>query len=97
MQVLQVLQARHLFACSLSSDSNRIEVIKLLATKSLHEDSLYSTAVVDTYDILSPLHYNFILLPFLEMSNSPSGQTRSGRQRNPAGLPAPKKLLQLTW
>ena len=55
MQVLQVLQARHLFASSFSSDSNSLKVIELLATKSLPEDSLYSTAVVDTYDILPPL------------------------------------------
>ena len=57
MQVLQVLQARHLFASSFSSDSNSHKVIELLATKSLPEDSLYSTAVVDTYDILPLLHY----------------------------------------
>jgi hypothetical protein len=73
MQVLQVLQARHLFAISLSSDSNSLKVIELLATESLPEDSLDSMAVVDTYDILPPLHYNFILLPYLEMSNSPAG------------------------
>jgi hypothetical protein len=56
MQVLQVLQARHLFACSFSIDSNSLKVIELLATKSLSEDSLYCTAVVDTYDILPQLH-----------------------------------------
>jgi hypothetical protein len=48
MQVQQVQQARHLFASTFSSDSNSLKVIGLLATKSLPEDSLYSTAVVDT-------------------------------------------------
>jgi hypothetical protein len=39
-----------------SSDSNSLKVIELLATKSLPEDSVCSTAVVDTYDNLHPLH-----------------------------------------
>jgi hypothetical protein len=73
MQVLQVLQARHLFVYSFTSDSNSLKVIELLATKSLTEDLLYSTAVVDTYNILPPLHNNCIILPDLEMSNSPAG------------------------
>jgi hypothetical protein len=38
----------------LSSDSNSLKVIQLLATKFLPEDSLYSTTVVDTFDILPP-------------------------------------------
>jgi hypothetical protein len=60
MQELQVLQARHLFACSFSSNSNSLKVIELLATKSLPEDSLYSTSVVDTYDILPPLQHQIL-------------------------------------
>jgi hypothetical protein len=55
MQVLQVLQAHHLFACSFSSDSNSLKVIELLATKSLPEDSLYSMVVVYPYNILHTL------------------------------------------
>jgi hypothetical protein len=60
MQVLPVLQARHLFASSFSSYSNSLKVIELLATKSLPEDSLYSTAVVDTYNILPPLQHRYV-------------------------------------
>jgi hypothetical protein len=56
--VLQVQQARHLFVCSFSSNSNSLIVIKLLATKSLPQDALHRTTVVDTYDILPPLHCN---------------------------------------
>jgi hypothetical protein len=69
MQVPQVLQARHLFACSSSSNSNNLKVIELLVTKSLPEDSLYSTTVVDTYDILPWLHSEYCSptnLPWLQ-------------------------------
>jgi hypothetical protein len=53
-------------------------------------------AVVNTFNILPQLQYNFILLPYLKIT-SPAGRTRRSRHRTPTRLPASKKHLQLTW